>query len=98
MLDGCSGELVMKDWNTQHKNSIYLSPDRTEIYLIGGICLPYAYIRKIEGVEPAMPIFFWAYCAHSCFGTRHACCASWLENTVEPESGACQVSTKAKYK
>ena len=48
MLNGHGGELVTKDQNAQHRNSIYLSPDRTEIYLIGGICLLYVYKRKID--------------------------------------------------
>ena len=80
MLDGCGGELATKDRNVQHRNSIYLSPDRTEIYLIGGICLLYAYIRKIEGVEPITPIFFQVYCTCSCFGAGHMRHASWLKN------------------
>ena len=49
---------MTKDWNAQCENSIYSSLDRTEIYFIGSIYLLYVYIRKIEGVEPAMPIFW----------------------------------------
>ena len=48
---------MTKDWNVQCENLIYSSPDRMEIYFIGSIYLLYAYIRKIEGVEPTTTIF-----------------------------------------
>ena len=47
-----------------------------EIYYIGGNYLLYLYKENGEGTGPIMPIFFWVYCTHTCFGTGKACHAS----------------------
>ena len=91
MLDGHGGELATKDRNAQRENLIYSSPDRTGIYFIGSIYLVYVYIRKIEGVEPATPIFFQGYWARSRFGAGCARRASWHENA------SCTSSTRHSW-
>ena len=76
MPDGRGGELATKDRSTQGEHLVFWSPDRMEIYYIGGNYLLYSYRENGEGTGPVTPIFFWVYCMHARFGAGKARCAS----------------------